>query len=194
MSRVSTALTLLLATASHAFAPHAEGLQSTAPPWLGSYHRRRAAVVTHSGSRKVPNPPPSSPDDWFQGPGGDVSDEGVYWRPEDATYNFAPVLSEGCVNDDDDECAVLGDLWSVQGEVLAKNLPFEPSPDLSAEDVIVSLLRGLQHNDVPHVNAGLERCYQYSDLACKKLITGIGNGERSTPKRDAMTVTMRSWN
>ena len=61
---------------------------------------------------------------------------------------------------------MLGDLWSVQGEVLAKSLPTEPSPDLSAEDVIASLLRGLQFKEVPHVNAGLERCYQFSDLAC----------------------------
>mmetsp|Transcript_24271 Transcript_24271/g.65633 ORF Transcript_24271/g.65633 Transcript_24271/m.65633 type:complete len:207 (+) Transcript_24271:465-1085(+) len=111
--------------------------------------------------------------DWTQGAGGDVSDEGVYWSPEVDEFPLAPVSE---TPEEELKALVVGDLWSVQGAVLAQELPSEPSADMSAYDMIVALLRGLQFNDVPHANAGLERCYAFTDLACKKLVTGHGNG------------------
>mmetsp|Transcript_21502 Transcript_21502/g.33137 ORF Transcript_21502/g.33137 Transcript_21502/m.33137 type:complete len:257 (-) Transcript_21502:58-828(-) len=74
----------------------------------------------------------------------------------------------------DEECSN-SDIWTFAGDVAAKNLPLVPSADLSPEDVITSIIRGLQFNDVPHENSGLERCYAFMDLPCIKLVTGYGN-------------------
>lgn len=78
-------------------------------------------------------------------------------------------------HDGADDASTLDMLWSTQGAFLAQSLPLEPSSELFPEDVITSLTRGLQYNDIPKVNSGLIRCYEFMDLACKKLVTGHGN-------------------
>lgn len=51
------------------------------------------------------------------------------------------------------------------------SLPTEPSSELSAEDVVFAVIKGLQYNDVPCEDAGLERLYRFSDLYCRFSIT-----------------------
>lgn len=66
-------------------------------------------------------------------------------------------------------------LWDEAGHVAAKNLPIIPSPALSAEEVVTAIIRGLQYNDQPYQDSGLTRCYEFMDLRCKKMVTGLGN-------------------
>ena len=109
-----------------------------------------------------------------QGPGGDMSDEGVYWSPENAAYSYAPIATATNGEQREDE-GLLQDLWTAKGPVLAQELANEPSAEMSAEDVVVAVLRGLQYPDVPKPDQGLLRCYNFMDLPCKKLVTGYGN-------------------
>eukprot|EP00588_Corethron_pennatum_P029916 CAMPEP_0194322096 /NCGR_PEP_ID=MMETSP0171-20130528/18288_1 /TAXON_ID=218684 /ORGANISM="Corethron pennatum, Strain L29A3" /LENGTH=222 /DNA_ID=CAMNT_0039080265 /DNA_START=38 /DNA_END=706 /DNA_ORIENTATION=- len=75
----------------------------------------------------------------------------------------------------DDDDFNIGNVWLTAGEDAARCLPETPSPDLSAEEVITGIFRGLQFNNVPEQDSGFLRCYEFMDLACKKLVTGYGN-------------------
>jgi hypothetical protein len=50
----------------------------------------------------------------------------------------------------------------------------EPSPDISPEDVMLCLMRGLKYNDIPEPNSGLERCFNFADNMCRAAIGGDG--------------------
>lgn len=50
----------------------------------------------------------------------------------------------------------------------------EPSADLSPEQVLSSVFRGLQFVDLPHENAGLERCYAFMTLEARVSASGAG--------------------
>uniref|UniRef100_A0A6T8NBT7 Uncharacterized protein n=1 Tax=Hemiselmis andersenii TaxID=464988 RepID=A0A6T8NBT7_HEMAN len=65
------------------------------------------------------------------------------------------------VKDEADEFAALG-------------LPMEPLVDLSPDDVILALNRGLRFNDVPNNNSGLERCFNFANSMCRAAVGGDG--------------------
>ena len=51
------------------------------------------------------------------------------------------------------------------------SLPTEPSPALSPIDVVHTLCRGLQNNNVPSENDGLRRLYAFTSYECKASLT-----------------------
>ena len=57
------------------------------------------------------------------------------------------------------------------GSLAVLSLPTAPSPELNADDVVFAVIKGLQYNDVPAPDAGLERLYHFSDLFCRSAIT-----------------------
>mmetsp|Transcript_12045 Transcript_12045/g.30134 ORF Transcript_12045/g.30134 Transcript_12045/m.30134 type:complete len:224 (+) Transcript_12045:122-793(+) len=59
-------------------------------------------------------------------------------------------------------------------EFAALSLPMEPSVDLSPDDVILALNRGLRFNDLPNKDSGLERCYNFANTMCRAAIGGDG--------------------
>ena len=88
-----------------------------------------------------------------------------------------PSANGDCSNDDQGreiDCNI-DTLWATAGPAAAASLPKLPSAELSAQEVITAIVRGLQYNDVPEARAGLMRCYEFMDLQCRKLVTGYGN-------------------
>ena len=69
------------------------------------------------------------------------------------------------------ECSV----WAEVGALAAANLPMEPASELSEVDILSAIFRGLMYNDVPQPDTGLQRCFAFMTLPCKKLVTGHGN-------------------
>lgn len=57
------------------------------------------------------------------------------------------------------------------GALLALSLPSAPAPELGPALVVSALCRGLQHNDVPAVDAGLERLYRFATFECRAALT-----------------------
>jgi len=64
----------------------------------------------------------------------------------------------------------------MQAEFFLLNCPQEPSPELSAETVAVTVARSLQWVDHPYENAGLERIYNFLTFDCRKAVTGRQGG------------------
>ena len=58
---------------------------------------------------------------------------------------------------------------SVRLQALA--LPSAPAPSLEPAAVAFALCRGLQLNDVPHVDAGLERLFRFATYECRAALT-----------------------
>jgi hypothetical protein len=82
---------------------------------------------------------------------------------------------DGYEDDKEAKTLFVAGIWSSRGEIAAKSLPSKPSPDLSVEDVITAIIRGLQFNNVRKENDGLLRCYEFMTLKCIKMVTGHGN-------------------
>mmetsp|Transcript_27976 Transcript_27976/g.70534 ORF Transcript_27976/g.70534 Transcript_27976/m.70534 type:complete len:223 (+) Transcript_27976:3-671(+) len=53
----------------------------------------------------------------------------------------------------------------------ALSFPMKPDPSLTSEEVVKGLLGGLQHNDIPEPNMGLERFYNFATFTCKSALT-----------------------
>lgn len=62
----------------------------------------------------------------------------------------------------------------VLGELAARSLPMLPDAKLTPETVTLGIFRGLQYNDIPHQNAGLERLFQFTTLNCRVALSGVG--------------------
>mmetsp|Transcript_28632 Transcript_28632/g.58531 ORF Transcript_28632/g.58531 Transcript_28632/m.58531 type:complete len:243 (-) Transcript_28632:186-914(-) len=60
--------------------------------------------------------------------------------------------------------------------VSVDSLPDFPDPSLKPEDVVLGLVRGLQHNDDPEQDSGLRRCFYFSNDMCKAAVGGDGEG------------------
>lgn len=56
-------------------------------------------------------------------------------------------------------------------ELAVLSLPSEPSPELSPADVVTALCRGLQSNQVPTPDAGIERVYHFTTYECRAALT-----------------------
>ncbi|EKX32478.1 hypothetical protein GUITHDRAFT_148590 [Guillardia theta CCMP2712] len=56
--------------------------------------------------------------------------------------------------------------------VHVSKLPMEPSPEFSAEEVMYYILEGLKHNDFPEIDAGLKRCFAFSNNMCRSAVGG----------------------
>jgi hypothetical protein len=53
----------------------------------------------------------------------------------------------------------------------AATLPTTPTAELSAEEVLSAVFRGLQFNNEPLEDTGLRRCFAFMDSSCKHLVT-----------------------
>ena len=67
--------------------------------------------------------------------------------------------------------------------LMGLSLPAEPTTELSPEGVVLSLCRGLQHNHVPHEDAGLERLFRFCTYECKASLTTRKGYKDPTGKR-----------
>ena len=91
------------------------------------------------------------------------------------SFNARSVLPLLCANGFDD-------VNSAAGQLAALSLPTEPSPDLSPEAVVSLLCRGLQYNDVPMIDSGLRRVYEFATFECRAALTSR-KGARSGVER-----------
>ena len=76
--------------------------------------------------------------------------------------------------DEDVRLSVESD-W-IQAELTLMNLPEEPDPELSAEQVALAFCRSLQWVDYPTKSAGLEWCYEFATFECRKAVTARQGG------------------
>ena len=110
-----------------------------------------------------------------------VQDGGFYDDFEDfGLFNDMSVSDEEEEEEEDFTLSTAG-IWSMGegGEIAALTLPTLPSPDLSAEEVAMAVIHGLQYNNVPTVNTGLIRCYDFMTPRCKMMVTGHKKSQKS---------------
>ena len=65
----------------------------------------------------------------------------------------------------------------VTAEFTLLNAPEEPTPDLDAVTVAITVARSLQWVDYPTKNAGLERCFDFFAWECRKAVTARRGGD-----------------
>ncbi|KAJ1487334.1 hypothetical protein T484DRAFT_1787093 [Baffinella frigidus] len=56
-------------------------------------------------------------------------------------------------------------------QLVALSAAMAPDPALGMETVVRQLVAGLQHNDLPKANSGLERFYNFAEFTCKSALT-----------------------
>lgn len=65
----------------------------------------------------------------------------------------------------------------LEAEFTLRNLPSEPSQDLTPEQVARTVCRSLQFVDHPRESAGLKRCFPFLTFECRKCVTARQGGE-----------------
>ena len=56
-------------------------------------------------------------------------------------------------------------------QVVALSAPMMPTLDLEPQSIVRQLCAGLQHNDLPSANTGLERFYNFAEFECRSALT-----------------------
>jgi hypothetical protein len=59
------------------------------------------------------------------------------------------------------------------------SLPMQPTPELSAPEVVEVICRGLQHNDYPEPDAGIVRLYNFMTPQGRVSLAPPGEAARS---------------
>ena len=97
------------------------------------------------------------------------------------TWRESRLWSESKGTDAEADCSTIDTPAEILGELAARSLPMTPDAELTPETVTLGIFRGLQFNDVPHRNAGLQRLFEFTTLNCRVALSGVGRQVENRP-------------